>query len=87
MKSVSIRSHSGPNFPAFGLNKGRYSIYLRIQFGYEHMRTRITLYADTFPVLSFPGKTHSLIPHLSQYYRNQKQLNNNFGNTYVLTVG
>ena len=31
MKSVRIRSFSGPYFPAFGLNTDRYSVSLRIQ--------------------------------------------------------
>ena len=35
VKSVRIRSYSGPYFPAFGLNTGK-------------MRTRITLNTDTF---------------------------------------
>ena len=30
MKSVYIRIYSGPYFPAFGLNTGRYSVSLRI---------------------------------------------------------
>ena len=30
VKSVRIRSYSGPQFPTFGLNTGRYSVSLRI---------------------------------------------------------
>ena len=30
MKSVRIRSYSGPHFPAFGLNAERYGVSLRI---------------------------------------------------------
>ena len=31
LKSVRIRSYSGPHFPAFGLNTERYGVSLRIQ--------------------------------------------------------
>ena len=31
VKSVRIRSYSGPHFPAFRLNTGRYGVSLRIQ--------------------------------------------------------
>ena len=41
MKSVRIRSYSGPHFPAFGLNTKRYSVSLRIQSECGKMRTRI----------------------------------------------
>ena len=39
VKSVRIRSYSGPHFPAFGLN---------IQSECGKMRTRVTPNADTF---------------------------------------
>ena len=32
VKSVHIRSYSGPHFPAFGLNTERYFVSLRIQY-------------------------------------------------------
>ena len=48
VKSVCIRSYSGPHFPAFGLNTGRYSVYLRIQSKCRKMWTRITPNMDTF---------------------------------------
>ena len=48
MKSVGIRSYSGPHFPAFSLNKERYSASLRIQSECAKMRTRTTLNTDTF---------------------------------------
>ena len=48
MKSVRIRSNSGPYFSAFGLNAERYSVSLRIQFECGKMRTRITPNTDTF---------------------------------------
>ena len=45
MKSVHIRSYSGPYFPAFGLNTERYSVEMR------KMRTRITPNTGTFYVV------------------------------------
>ena len=48
VKSVRIRSYSGPHFPAFGLNMERYSVSLRIQSEYGKMRTRTTPNTDTF---------------------------------------
>ena len=47
VKSVRIRSYSGPHFPAFGLNTERYSVSLRIQSECGKMRTRITPNTDT----------------------------------------
>ena len=43
VKSVSIRSYSGPHFPAFGLN---------IQSECGKMQTRITPNTDTFHAVS-----------------------------------
>ena len=48
VKSVRIRSFSGPYFPAFGLSKKKYSISLRIQSECWKIRTRKTPNADTF---------------------------------------
>ena len=48
VKSVRIRIYSGPNFPAFGQNTGRYSVSLRIQSECRKIRTRITPSTDTF---------------------------------------
>ena len=54
VKSVRIRSYSGPHFPAFKLNMERYSVSLRIQFECGKIRTRITPNTDTFhAVISF----------------------------------
>ena len=47
VKSVHIRSFSGPYFPAFGLNKDRFSASLRIQFKCEKIRTIKTPNTDT----------------------------------------
>ena len=48
MKSVRIRSYSGPYIPVFGLNAERYSVSLRIQSEWGKIRTRITRNTDTF---------------------------------------
>ena len=48
VKSVHIRSYSGPHFPAFGLNAERYFVSLRIQFECGKVRTRITPNTNTF---------------------------------------
>ena len=48
VKSVRIRSHSGPHFLAFGLNTGRYEVSLRIRSECEKMQTRINRNRDTF---------------------------------------
>ena len=45
VKSVRIRSYSGPHFPAFGLNTERYSIS-HAECG--KIRTKITPNTDTF---------------------------------------
>ena len=48
VKSVRIRSHSGPYFPAFRLNTERQEISFGIQFTCGKIRTRITPNTDTF---------------------------------------
>ena len=48
IKSVHIRSYSGPHFPAFGLNTERYGVSFRIQLECGKKRTRITPNPDTF---------------------------------------
>ena len=40
LKSVQIRSFSGPYFPAFGPNTKRYGVSPRIQSEYGKIRTR-----------------------------------------------
>ena len=49
VKSVRIRSYSGPYFPAFGLNTED-TVSLRIQSECGKIRTRITPNTDTFHV-------------------------------------
>ena len=57
MKSVHIRSYSGPHFPAFGLNTERYGITKKdIQSESGIMWTRITPNTDTF----YPVKTEAI---------------------------
>ena len=53
VKSVHIRSYSGPYFPAFELNTERYGVSLRIQSKCRKIRTRITLNTDTFHTVMF----------------------------------
>ena len=53
VKSVSIRSFSGPYFPAFGLNIERHSVSLHIQSRYGKIRTRKTPNTDTFHTVLF----------------------------------
>ena len=70
VKSVRIRSYSGSYFPAFELNRERYSVpisiqsvSLRIQSKYMKMQTRITPNMDTFyavGIITFLGKANIL---------------------------
>ena len=48
VKSVQIRSYSGPYFPTFGLNTERYSLSLRIQSKCGKTRSRITPNMNSF---------------------------------------
>ena len=48
IKSVRIRSYSGPHFCAFRLNTDRYGVSVRIHSECGKMWTRITPYTDTF---------------------------------------
>ena len=53
VKSVRIRSYSGPYFPAFGLNTERYGVSLRIQFECGTIWTRLTPNTDSFQAVIF----------------------------------
>ena len=53
VKSVRIRSFSGPYFPAFGLNTERYGVSLLIQSECRKTRARKTPNTDTFYIV--PG--------------------------------
>ena len=59
VKSVRIRSFSGPYFPTFRLNMERYGVSHRIQYKYGEIRTRETPSTDTF---------HAMIPSLSNLH-------------------
>ena len=48
VKSVRIRSFSGPYFPAFGLNTDRYRVSLHLQSKCRKIRTRKTSNTDPF---------------------------------------
>ena len=48
VKSVRIRSYSGPYFSAFGLNTVRCGVSFRIQSEHGKIRTRVTPNTDTF---------------------------------------
>ena len=52
VKSVRIRSFSGPYFPAFWLNMEIYGVNLRIKHECGKVRTRKTLNTDTFHAVS-----------------------------------
>ena len=52
VKSVRIRSYSGPHFAAFGLDTERYFAFLRIQSECGKKRTRIAPNTDTFYAVS-----------------------------------
>ena len=62
VKSVRIRSYSGPYFPTFGLNTQRYSASLRTQSECGKMQTRITPNQNTFhAVLVFYNKVNRTV--------------------------
>ena len=54
VKSVCVRSDSGPQFSVFGLNTERY--VLRIQYECGKIRTRITPNTDTFYEVYFHSR-------------------------------
>ena len=56
IKMVRIRSDFGSYFSAFGLNKERHSVSLRIQSKCGKIRTRITPNTDTFPAVILSWK-------------------------------
>ena len=53
VKSVRIRSCSGPHFSAFELNTEKYSVTLGIHSEYGEVRTKITPNTDTFHAVIF----------------------------------
>ena len=57
VKSVRIRSYSGPHFPAFGRNTEAYGVSLPIQSKCGKIRTTITPNKDTFYAVKRSAKT------------------------------
>ena len=60
VKSVCIRSYSGPHFPAFGLNTEIYSVSLRIQSKCGKIRTTKPPNTDTFLAVNIITSYNSL---------------------------
>ena len=76
VKSVCIRSFSGPYFPAFGLNIERYGVYFRIQPECGKIRTRKTPNTDFFHAVTQKvclGKTKA----------SESTTDNEFGNIFA----
>ena len=59
MKSVRIRSYSGPYLDAFGQNTDRYRLALRIQSECGKIRTRITANTDILHAVKHSKETLS----------------------------
>ena len=55
VKSVRIRSYSGPYFPAFAINTERYFVSLRINSECGKIWTRMTPNTDTFYAVTHPS--------------------------------
>ena len=81
MKSVRIRSYSGPYFPAFGLNTEKYSVSLRIQSEWEKMRTRRTAYTDTFHAVDIKIPRKWFTEQRKQEMREHCPLTENYAET------
>ena len=80
VKSVRVRSFSGPHFAAFGLNTEKHSVSLSIQSECGKMRTRKTPNTDTFCALMLVelkviGKTNLLriAYNITSFYYSQKK--------------
>ena len=58
VKSVRLRSYSGPHFLAFGRKKERYSASLLIQSECGKIRTRLTPNKDTFYQVNVEQKSN-----------------------------
>ena len=71
VKSVHIRSYSGPYLPTFELNSERYRVSLCIQSECRKIRTRRTPNRDTFEAMMFQYLEMYLLfsmPSLTRYY-------------------
>ena len=69
VKSVGIRSFSGPYFPAFGLNLERYGVSVHIQAECWKIWTRKSPNTDSFHAVSF---------YLKNFFYNQLFCQNKF---------
>ena len=78
VKSVRIRSYSGPHFPTFGLNTERYSVSLRIQSKCRKMRTRITPKWTLFTQCEKENKRINYLPILRFIASNLSNLYANY---------
>ena len=74
MRCVRILSHSGPYFPAFGLNTEKYSVSHRAHSKGRKMRTRITPYMDTFNSVISNGHLLKVYPQaaIGQKHQNEE---------------
>ena len=71
VKSVRIRSYSGPYLPTFELNSERYRVSLCIQSECRKIRTRRTPNRDTFEAMMLQYLEMYLLfsmPSLTRYY-------------------
>ena len=68
VKSVLIRTYSGPHCPAFELNTERYGVSLRIQSEWGKMRTRKTPNTDTFHAVNVISVTEKIVEDLIKVY-------------------
>ena len=75
LKSVCIRSFSGPYFPAFGLNTEIYSVNLRIQPECRKTLTRKTLNTDTFHAMGYSRMGLPFATSFLTFYNHQTWLN------------
>ena len=71
VKSVRIRSYSGPHFPAFGLNTERYKVSLRIHSKCGKMRTKRTPNTYTFHAVLISEKLPFIADLLELLHRRE----------------
>ena len=77
VKTVLIRSYSGPHFPAIGLNTEIYGVSLRIQSECGKIRTRITPNPNTFYTVGNRRPS----PVVNKHPENQTVFNNTTNNS------
>ena len=87
MKSVHIRSFSGPNFRTFELTTERYSISLCMQSECGEIRTRITPNKDTFyAVLTFNTEVKPGNYQQQPYFESWRSFSIDLFRLYLLTL-